>query len=127
MTARNRSRRDFAYGLIGMVVLATLQVFVVTESLSAAVLALSISTAVAFLALLVGRFVIEPADEVPEDDNAQSDWTGPRLLVTLLVFTLVALAGTLRGLDLPGWTWILSSVIALGIVLIGLVMRRNRR
>ncbi len=117
--------RDLVYGLVAMVVIAPLQVLVVTKDFVAVGLVLAIGTVIAVLCLIAARRWPGPVEDV-DTGSAPSNWTGTRLIVTLFVFAAAGLAGTLRGLDAPAWAWLPLATISLCIVVLGSILARRR-
>jgi len=113
-------RKNSRYGFIFLVLFSTLQVLVVTENLFAASIMFLGGTVLATAGYLWIRRGAE-ANSADEQDN----WTGTRLVTTLVVFALLFIAGTLRSLDAPVWLWLPASIIGIGLVLARALLTRH--
>jgi len=116
-----RISRDSGFGFVLMVLVATLQVLILTNSLFAAGLAF-LGSALIALAVLELMAAFATPDSAPEVDQR---WTPWRQGSTLLVFGLSFVAGTLRSLGFSGWAWGMASISCTALVLAGVLSRRQ--
>lgn len=117
-TIQRRNSRD---GFVLLVLVATLQVLIVTRS----IFATSIMFLGAAMVSVIGYvWVVKgESDSKPEPDDEQ--WIGHRWS-TMLGFLFMFASGTLRALDITGWIWIPVAVIAIGVTAASVIWHRRR-
>jgi len=114
--------KNSMFGFALLVMMATLQVLLLTTNFLATAIAFFGSLVVALLGLMFVRSSVQP----DEAAVAEQPWSARRQIATIVVFALSLGAATLRGLGVSEAIWIPLALAAATIVVAGLLYDRHR-
>lgn len=127
LMSRFRSQaRDSLVGFVLLILFATLQVLIFTQSFLATAIAFGGSFMLGLLGIALVAFFAQSEGGSDEPPVADEPWSFRQYLSTIVVFALSFTAASLRTLGIPGWIWIPVAILGTSIVVAGLVARRHQ-